>query len=73
VTWARAGESVIGKAGVDASPQTIDVSGGPRDEHDVDVTSARMVLVGLRGSEVPHAEKLGVLEVLLDVQLIERS
>jgi hypothetical protein len=64
VTRTRAGGPVIGKVRVEAGlSEAIDVSRGRRDERDVDSPCDRMLLVGLRESEVPQTEKLGVLVV----------
>ena len=68
----RAGGPVIGKARVDAGlPEAIDVSWGRRDERDVDSPCDRMLLVGLRESEVPPDREARRARGLLDLELIE--
>jgi hypothetical protein len=67
-----AGGPVIGEACVDAGlPEAIDVTGGRRDERDVDSPRDRMLLVGLRESEVPPDRQAGRARGLLDLELVE--
>jgi hypothetical protein len=71
-TWA--GGPVVGKPGGDAGlAEALDVSRGRGNERDMDALSDRMLVVGLRESEVSPDREARRARGLLDLEFIEHS